>query len=1036
MKIFTITHKKFTPPPDPLYVPLHVGHARFREEGLTDYGYMGDDTGEQISGKNNRYGELTGLYWVWKNCPGLDYAGLVHYRRYFADEQGKLLTEQDFKELFSRYDVIIGKHITYDVTYAEQFATYHHLADLDKTGAVIQALYPAYYETFQEVIHGKEQYVFNLFAAPKKLWDAYAKWLFDICFALEKVIDVSGYDQYRARIYGFLAEELLFVWIKKNQLSYYEAPVIYTQEKAETIEFKQAVRSRILTEGYPAAYAYFLETFQKRPDLTLEDADFHQELRILLAQLTHAVQYPAEAPGERFYAAQFERFAAADRVLGAVLAAPDQPVGEKELSRLAALGITKNMLLALIETHADYRAQSGRILAALTPAAPDGDFDAKMQALRAGEPVSVVILRCEDSTGADAAVADSVRSVQAQTGCTAECVVADAAGGGGAFCRGLCTGRFFVKYADISSGIYENMAQIKNAAVHTAAYDKAVLLPAGTVLQSGELSGLMSCGDVLAPECFETLFRTGIQGCGRMAVSRKQLAAAGGFNNALVTGEDLELLLRVCDSGHSSGFKILSAGVPNLPVYQETYQTYGYLLAKYMRRLKAEQLFDAVFTARYEEAVQYGIQEDFVQNMERQLSDPQAFNRIDCNVRPVLVVFGEGLCYGVLDAFARAFARALGECGVGVRLFDLQKEPGGLAQAAGVCPYRAVVGFQTGAFAKQLPDGRLVGNLFDCPKFNFIFDHPLYISYYLMVPLQDFYVLAQDGDYAAYVKQYLTTVRGAWHVPPAGVPGLLAQAAEGKGQSPVTAVPKKYGLSFIGTYHDYRARLRMIREMAAPKRRLAVRLLRKLRRDPSLPVEEAFQAVLSEAGCGGLSGREFAVRLHRMREASRAVMFYYREKIIGYLLDAGIELHVFSDSWKDSPFAGHPRFRIHETVSYAESLDVMAQSRLSLNLMSWHKNGMTERVANAMRNGSVCISDRTVYLSERFEDGRELILFDLQNPGGLVQRLKPLLSGDGGPQVQALAQAGYAAAKKNHRWQNRAEAFITIMKQIEEDRGN
>ena len=50
MRIYTMTHKKFTPLPDPLYVPLHVGRAC--GENL---GYLGDDTGEQISALNCYY---------------------------------------------------------------------------------------------------------------------------------------------------------------------------------------------------------------------------------------------------------------------------------------------------------------------------------------------------------------------------------------------------------------------------------------------------------------------------------------------------------------------------------------------------------------------------------------------------------------------------------------------------------------------------------------------------------------------------------------------------------------------------------------------------------------------------------------------------------------------------------------------------------------------------------------------------------------------------------------------------------------------
>lgn len=39
-------------------------------------GYIGDNTGDNISLRNPNYCELTGLYWAWKNlkCDYIDYA--------------------------------------------------------------------------------------------------------------------------------------------------------------------------------------------------------------------------------------------------------------------------------------------------------------------------------------------------------------------------------------------------------------------------------------------------------------------------------------------------------------------------------------------------------------------------------------------------------------------------------------------------------------------------------------------------------------------------------------------------------------------------------------------------------------------------------------------------------------------------------------------------------------------------------------------------------------------------------------------------
>ncbi len=73
---------------------------------------------------------------------------------------------------------------------------------------------------------GKKLYLYNMFIMKKKDFDEYCKWLFDILFKLESQIDISNYDNYQSRIFGFLSERLFNVWIKKHNLKIKEIPVI------------------------------------------------------------------------------------------------------------------------------------------------------------------------------------------------------------------------------------------------------------------------------------------------------------------------------------------------------------------------------------------------------------------------------------------------------------------------------------------------------------------------------------------------------------------------------------------------------------------------------------------------------------------------------------------------------------------------------------------------------------------------------------------------------------------------------------------
>lgn len=207
-KVFVMTHKKIAEIPDDMYIPLHVGR-----EGKEDFGYLGDNTGEHISSKNNNYCELTGLYWLWKNFH-CDVIGICHYRRYFIHEE-QLITKEKIEELLSRYDIIIpnGSSTGQKTTY-EQYAEIHCSGkDLDVCREVIAEKYPEYVQAFDVAMQSALVSIGNMWITRKDIYDRYCEWLFDILFEVEKRIDISTYDDYQKRVMGFLSERLFRVWL-------------------------------------------------------------------------------------------------------------------------------------------------------------------------------------------------------------------------------------------------------------------------------------------------------------------------------------------------------------------------------------------------------------------------------------------------------------------------------------------------------------------------------------------------------------------------------------------------------------------------------------------------------------------------------------------------------------------------------------------------------------------------------------------------------------------------------------------------------
>ena len=247
IKILVAAHKEYRMPQDPMYIPIHVGHALAKEY----FGWQGDDVGDNISIKNHNYCELTALYWAWKNLDA-DAIGLVHYRRYFLSPNiGKIkkikllanlyddklkwnliLSKQEVENFLVKYPIIVPpKRHYYIETVESQYIHAHHQQDIETTRKVLRKKSQLYFDSFNKHMRERTTHLYNMFIMNKKIFDEYCKWLFEILFEVEKNIDISNYSKKDARIYGFLGERLLDVWLEANNFKYIENNIIYFENQ-------------------------------------------------------------------------------------------------------------------------------------------------------------------------------------------------------------------------------------------------------------------------------------------------------------------------------------------------------------------------------------------------------------------------------------------------------------------------------------------------------------------------------------------------------------------------------------------------------------------------------------------------------------------------------------------------------------------------------------------------------------------------------------------------------------------------------------
>lgn len=229
IKLYIVSHKECNPYIDNIREIIKVGNSKSFQTNIKD------NTGDNITEKNPSYCELTALYWIWKNDKNSDIVGIEHYRRQFLSPKiqifkNKYLDSLEIEEKLKRYDAIVArKWYTKKSNLDESIkcSENHKYDDFIILENIIKNNYNDYYNTYKNIIYNSKGFnPFNMIICNKEIYDNYCNWIFRVIEDVEEKIDVSNRTGNLKRVFGYMSEILLTVWLEKNNIKYYENNVI------------------------------------------------------------------------------------------------------------------------------------------------------------------------------------------------------------------------------------------------------------------------------------------------------------------------------------------------------------------------------------------------------------------------------------------------------------------------------------------------------------------------------------------------------------------------------------------------------------------------------------------------------------------------------------------------------------------------------------------------------------------------------------------------------------------------------------------
>lgn len=293
----------------------------------------------------------------------------------------------------------------------------------------------------------------------------------------------------------------------------------------------------------------------------------------------------------------------------------------------------------------------------------------------------------------------------------------------------------------------------------------------------------------------------------------------------------------------------------------------------------------------------------------------------------------------------------------------------------------------------------------EIPIYDFVQDHPMNYDQFFVNPLKNMHAIVLDKNHEMFMKTYYPPLEEIIFIPNGGWDeGIRVPFDE-----------RLIDIFYAGNCNESHPWIKIphFEDEGAEFYRVCYNLL----------IENSFLTVeqVIEIYCQSKGDISFELQKTLIWDYGFLLMHnvrrYFKLKVMHALEETGARIEIRGSGWESKGEKWNSNVHIEGRVTSEECNVLSGQAKIGLNFMPWYKNGCSERVFNIMLNGSICLTDVSDYLVERFEHGKELVFFQYTDIDGMISDVNYILQN---PDISCeIARRGYEVAKENDTWKHR-----------------